>query len=126
MRKALMIATAAAALVSAPAFAAPYNDGYNPAEVGTGAVVGTVAGVGVSEGWFGATVAGTALPTTAVGAAATGGVVGVGTAAGIDAIIQPCRGVSALLGLNKAECGQRQAAIDAQYTGGSHRRVIRR
>jgi hypothetical protein len=129
MRKTLMIATAAVALLSAPAFAAPYDDGYNPAapaEVTTGAVAGTAVGVGVSEGWFGATAAGVALPTTAVGAAATGGVVGVGAAAGIDAIIQPCRGVSALLGLNKAQCAQRQAALDANYAGGPHRRVVRR
>lgn len=125
MRKALMIAAAAAALASAPALAAePYYD-YNPAapaEVTTGAVTGTVVGVGVSEGWFGATAAGVALPTTAVGAAATGGVVGVGTVAGIDAVIQPCRGVSALLGLNKAECAARQQAM---YTPHHGRRVVR-
>src|SRR3954469_12963065 len=128
MRKALMIATAAVALFSAPAFAAePYYD-YNPAapaDVTTGAVAGTVAGVGVSEGWFGATVAGTALPAGAVGAAAAGGVVGVGAAAGVDAVIQPCRGFHAVFGLNRAECAQRQAALESPQTV-THRRVIRR
>jgi hypothetical protein len=122
-----MIATAAVALLSAPAFAAePYYE-YNPgapAEIGAGVVTGTVVGVGVSEGWFGATVAGTALPAGAVGAAATGGVVGVGTVAGIDSVIQPCRGFHAVFGMNRAECAARQQVAMAPQT--THRRTVHR
>ena len=127
MRKALMIATAAVALMSAPAFAAePYYE-YNPAapiDVTTGAVTGTVVGVGVSEGWFGATVAGSVLPAGAIGAAATGGVVGVGTVAGVDAVFQPCRGLQAVFGMNRAECAARQQVAMAPQT--THRRTVHR
>jgi hypothetical protein len=44
------------------------------------------------------------LPATTAGAIATGGIVGVGTVALVDAFIQPCRGFSALFGLNKDKC----------------------
>jgi hypothetical protein len=125
MRKAILIAAATVAL-SAPAFAqtAEYNP-YAPAEVATGAVAGTVAGVAVSEAWIGGGL-GAALPATTAGAVATGGVVGVGTVAGIDAVVQPCRGLQAVFGANRQYCAQRQAAIDAQLTGAPGRRVIRR
>jgi len=89
MRKALMIATAAVALMSAPAFAAePYYE-YNPAapiDVTTGAVTGTVAGV--------------------------------------DAVIQPCRGLQAVFGMNRAECAARQQIALAPQT--THRRTVHR
>jgi hypothetical protein len=132
MRKTLM-AIAAVATLSTPAFAASqvtvYGGDYNPAapaEVTTGAVAGTAVGVGVSEGWITSSAVGAALPATAVGAAAVGGVAGVGAAAGIDAVIQPCRGVQALFGMNKQACAQRQAALDAQQMGTTHRRIVRR
>jgi hypothetical protein len=131
MRKAILAMAAVAALAT-PALAAQrvtvYGD-YNPAapaEVTTGAVTGAVVGVGVSEGWWGSTIGGAALPTTAAGAAAVGGVAGVGTAVAIDAAIQPCRGFQALFGLNQPQCAQRQAALDAQYVGTHQRRVVRR
>jgi hypothetical protein len=119
MRKILMTIAAVAA-ISTPALAESvtiYGD-YNPAapaEATTGAVVGTAAGVGIYEGWFGSTVAGAALPATAAGAATVGGVVGVGTVAAVDGIIQPCRGVQAFFGLNKDAC------VNGNYVG--HGRV---
>jgi len=131
MRKTILAMAAVAALAT-PALAAQQVTVYGnsnpaaPAEVTTGAVAGTAVGVGVSEGWFGTTVAGSALPATAAGAAAVGGVAGVGAAAGIDAVIQPCRGFQALFGMNQQACAQRQAALDAQYMGTTHRRVVRR
>lgn len=135
MRKTILAMAAVAALAT-PALAAPtrvtvYGDQhYNPAapaEVTTGAVAGTAVGVGLSEGWISGSIGGAALPATAAGATAVGGVVGVGAAAGIDAAIQPCRGFQALFGMNQQACAQRQAALDAQYMGTTHhRRVVRR
>jgi hypothetical protein len=123
MRKAILIAAATVAL-SAPAFAQTEYNPYAPAEVTTGAVAGTVAGVAVSEAWIGGGL-GAALPATTAGAVATGGVVGVGTVAGIDAVVQPCRGLQAVFGMNRQYCAQRQAMVDAQLTGTRGRRVIR-
>ena len=50
-------------------------------------------------------------PTTVAGSIAVGGVAGVGTVALIDAVVQPCRGFQALLGLNKSEC------VDGEWVG---------
>jgi hypothetical protein len=131
MRKTLM-AIAAVAALSTPALAASQVTVYGnqnpaaPAEVATGAVAGTAVGVGLSEGWITGSIGGAALPATAAGAAAVGGVAGVGAAAGIDAVIQPCRGLQALFGMNQQACAQRQAALDAQQMGTTHRRVVRR
>ena len=62
-----------------------------------GAVVGTVVGIGLYEGWFGNTVTATGLGTT--GGAITGGfVAGVATAALIHAATTPCTGFHALFG----------------------------
>jgi len=123
MRKALSILTVAAtAAIAVPAStqAATYGtDRTAAAAVTTGAVTGTVIGLGVSEGWWGATAAGAALPTTVAGAVAVGGVAGVGTMALIDAVVQPCRGFSALFGMNKGAC------VNGQYVG-YQPRVIRR
>jgi hypothetical protein len=118
MRKALMIAVASVAF-AAPAFAQSNYENYEynpaaPAEVTTGAVAGTAAGIGLSEGWFGGTVGSSALAATTAGAIAGGGVAGVGVAAGLDAVTQRCRGAAALFRLNYEECAQRQAAMDAQ------------
>jgi len=74
-------------------------------------VTGTVIGLDVAEGRWGATAAGAALPATAAGAVAVGGVAGVGTVALIDAFVQPCRGF---------------AALNGQYVGYRPRTVIRR
>jgi hypothetical protein len=121
MRKTILAIAAVSALAT-PAFAESVTvygrDYYNPAapaEVATGAVAGTAVGVGISEGWFGTTVAGSALPATAAGAATVGGVVGVGAVAAIDGVVQPCRGVQAFFGMNKDAC------VDGHYVG--HGRV---
>lgn len=109
---AMCVATAAA--IATPALAQPgYRDyAYAPqseqqartaAAFGAGAVGGTVVGLGISEGWWGSAAA-AALPTTAVGAAAIGGVAGIGIVAAVDAFTQPCRGVAALFGLNRGQC----------------------
>jgi hypothetical protein len=117
------MAIAALSVLSTPALArnvTVYGD-YNPAgpaEVTTGAVAGTAVGIGVSEGWFsGALGSSTAVAASTAGAATVGGVAGVGTIAALDAIIQPCRGFSALFGANKDSC------VNGHYVG--QRTVIR-
>lgn len=112
MRKTIM-AIAAIAALSTPALAASrvtvYGDANPaaPAEITTGAVAGTAVGVGVSEGWFGASGAlgsSSAIAASTAGAATVGGVAGVGAVAAIDSVIQPCRGFQAFFGLNKESC----------------------
>ena len=66
----------------------------SPAATTTGVAAGTVVGLGLTQGWWGASAA--ALPVSAAGAAVTGGVAGIGTIAMIDAATQPCRGFRAL------------------------------
>jgi hypothetical protein len=98
MRKILSaLALAAVAATATPALAEP--DGVNPNYGGyyvapvAGVAVGTAVGVGLYEGWFSTSSAFVAAaPATAVGAAAVGGVVGIGTVALIDAATQHCRG----------------------------------
>lgn len=109
MRKTLcMISLAvAAALATSTAEAAPYVDAPNyaaPAEATVGVIGGTVIGLGISEGWWGSTAAGATLPTTAAGAAALGGVAGIGAVAVVDAAVQPCRGFHAMFALNHGAC----------------------
>jgi hypothetical protein len=121
MRKLLCVLSlaGAAALTASTAQAAyyypvtvyPQYPVRTPAETTTGVVAGTAVGVGVSEGWFGSTVAGAALPAGAAGAAAVGGVAGIGAIALIDAATQPCRGFAALFGLNHGAC------VDGHYVG---------
>jgi hypothetical protein len=96
MRKLLSILTlAAAAAIATPALAEP--EGVNPNYAGhyiapvAGAAVGTAVGVGLYNGWYSGAFA-AAAPATAVGAAAVGGVAGIGTIALIDAFTQHCRG----------------------------------
>jgi hypothetical protein len=124
MRKVLPMLAVAAAVVATPAFAAHENRAVQGAEVGAGVVGGTVVGLGVSEGWWGATAAGAALPATAAGAAAVGGVAGVGGIALLDAVFQPCRGFQALLTISHGQCA------NGEYVGyheaAPPRRVIRR
>lgn len=126
MRKALFALPIAAAAFATPALAQPYE--YYPAAPWVaGAAVGTLAGVGLYNGWYtswGA--AGATFPATAAGAAVAGGVIGVGTVVLIDAAVQPCRGFHALFDLNHGRCvygeyvGDRVAAV-----GPRHRRVYR-
>lgn len=112
MRKALYaisIAALAAGLAT-PALADPPRQRDNVAPV-AGVVGGTVIGLGLSEAWWGASpaIAGAALPTSALGAAAIGGVAGIGGVALVDAAIQPCAGFHAMLNLNEQYCAQQNA-----------------
>jgi peptidoglycan/LPS O-acetylase OafA/YrhL len=102
MRKILFALSAVAALAFAlPASAQDYyytqdryyGPNYAPWVIGAGA--GTLVGVGLYNGWYGGSFA-ASLPSTAAGAAATGGIAGVGTVALIDAATQPCAGFRAL------------------------------
>jgi hypothetical protein len=119
-----VLAVATAAALATPAFADPaesnpnYNNGsYAVAPAVGGVAVGTVAGVGLYEGWFGSSAAVAALPTTAAGAAAVGGVAGVGTVAAVDSVIEPCRGFAAVFGANSHEC------VNGAYVGDQPRMV---
>lgn len=117
------ISLTAAAAFATPALAQPprYHDyAYAPATqreagtavaVGSGVVGGTVFGLGTSEGWWGSAIAGAALPTTVAGAAALGGVAGIGTAALVDAALEPCRGFAAMFDLSHGEC------VNGEYVG---------
>jgi hypothetical protein len=128
MRKALLAvsAVALAAALATPAQAARRQPDYvAPA---AGVVVGTVVGLGVSEGWWGATVAGTtALPATTAGAAAVGGVAGIGGIALVDAAIQPCAGFHAMFLLNEQYCAEQNAQrlARAQHVAYRHSRRAR-
>jgi hypothetical protein len=125
MRKlitALSVAAVTAAAIAMPTLASAQESGqYSTGYAGpvAGAVVGTAVGVGLYEGWFGtnAALAGSALPTTAAGAATVGGVAGVGTVALIDSVFQPCRGFHALFGANKDAC------VNGEYVGYTPRRM---
>ena len=117
----LSLAAVTAAAVAMPTLASAepaYGRGEGPTTYSyvapvAGLAAGTVVGVGLYNGWFGAapTIAGGALPTTAAGAAAMGGVAGIGAVALIDGVAQPCRGFHALFGAN------REACVDGQYVG---------
>ncbi|HZT25817.1 MAG TPA: hypothetical protein VFA57_08965 [Pseudolabrys sp.] len=126
MRKTLCAISIAAlaAVLAAPATAAPRHPDYVAPTVGV--VGGTVVGLGLSEGWWGAApaVAGAALPTTAVGAAAVGGVAGIGGIAFVDAMIEPCQGFQAMFLLNERYCAEQNAQRIA-YAEGATRPVYR-
>lgn len=119
---------AAIAAVAVPTMAsaerAPGQGDYYPYAVpAAGVATGAVVGFGLYNGWFGASpaIAGTALPTTAAGAATVGGIAGVGAVALIDGVFQPCRGFHALFGANKDACA------NGEYVGYQQRpvRVVR-
>lgn len=117
MRKlmiALSAATIAAAALATPAMA---DVDVTTGEVVAGAAVGTAVGVGVYQGWYGSGMTATALGATAGTAAVAGGIAGVGTIALIDAVIQPCRGFHAILGLNSGACA------NGEYVGYGPRRM---
>ncbi len=119
MRKlitALSVAAVTAAAVAIPTFASAQEGQYTTGYAGPVAgAVGTAVGVGLYNGWYGSNAAlfGTALPTTAAGAATAGGIAGVGTVALIDAAFQPCRGFHALFGANKEACANGEYVGDA-------------
>src|SRR5665213_706639 len=118
----LSVAVIVAAALATPAMARmdSYHETPATAEVVTGAAVGTAAGVGLSEGWFGSGATVTALGATAGTAAVAGGVAGVGTVALLDAVVQPCRGFHALFGLNHGAC------VNGEYVGYAPERRVHR
>ena len=121
MRRALYTISIAAiaATLAAPALAEPPRQPDYVAPT-AGVVGGTVVGLGLTEGWWGASpaIAGTALPTTVAGAAAVGGVAGIGGIALVDAAIQPCAGFHAMFLLNQDYCA-RQNAQQLAYEEGA-------
>jgi hypothetical protein len=124
MRKlitALSVAAVTAGAVALPTLASAQDAQYTTGYVGpvAGAAVGTAVGVGLYNGWYGASpaVGSLVLPTTAAGAATVGGVAGVGTVAAIDSVFQPCRGFHALFGANKDAC------VNGEYVGYAPRRM---
>lgn len=118
MRKALYALPVIAAAFATPALAQPYYDNapYPPAApVVAGAAVGTAAGLGFYNGWYGA-----AFTMPALTSAAVGGVAAVGTVAFVDALLQPCRGFHAMFDLSHGQC------VNGQYVGYQPRPVAYR
>jgi hypothetical protein len=117
MRKTLIALSAAAALTAtaaSPALSNPrhhhhHHHGWVAPAVGAG--VGTVVGVGLYHGWFGAstTAAAGSLATSTAGAATAGGLAGVGTIALIHAASTKCQGLHALFGGS--------GCVNGQYVG---------
>lgn len=119
MRKTLLALSALSVVaLAAPASAQPAYDraGYYPAWPWVaGAAAGTVVGLGLAEGWFSGSLA-ASLPASTAGAAAVGGVAGVGTVVLIDAATQPCAGFRALLSPFAYAPGQ-SGCVNGQYVG---------
>jgi hypothetical protein len=115
MRKTLIALSAAAALAAAasPALSNPRHHHHDHSWVapGVGAVTGTVVGVGLYHGWFGAstTAAAGTLAASTAGAATAGGIAGVGTLALVHAATAKCQGFHALLGGS--------GCVNGQYVG---------
>lgn len=114
-----LLALSAIAAVATPASAQPRHSHYIAPVAG--AAVGTAVGVGLWNGWWTNSIG---LPASSVaGAAATGGVAGVGTAALIHAATTPCQGFHAILGgfLTSPE-----GCVNGQYVGDQPVRMTRR
>jgi hypothetical protein len=116
---ALSIAAVAAAALITPASAEidGVNPNYAPAAVATGAVVGTLAGVGLYHGWYGSSAFVTAGGATAGTAAALGGVAGVGTVVLLEGLTAKCHGFG-VLWTARSECE------NGQYVGDGPRRRV--
>jgi hypothetical protein len=101
MRKTIMTLVAALAVaftLSSPADAGSRHKHPHKATIITGAVVGTLVGFGLYEGWFGTSsslTTGTLASSTA-GAATGGFIAGVATVALIHASTTPCSGFHAI------------------------------
>ncbi|MBK8007391.1 MAG: hypothetical protein IPK23_02260 [Rhizobiales bacterium] len=118
MRKTLIALSAVAALATAasPALANPrHHDHHHHHNAwiapGVGVVAGTVVGVGLYHGRFGAsaTAAAGSLATSTAGAVAAGGIAGVGTIALIHAATTKCQGFHAIFGGS--------GCVNGQYVG---------
>ena len=116
MRKTLIALSAAAALTAtaaSPVLANEHHRHHHNAWVApaVGVGVGTLVGVGLYHGWYGAstTAAFGTLATTTGGAIAAGGIAGVGTVALIHAATTPCQGFGAIFG--------QSGCVNGQYVG---------
>jgi hypothetical protein len=113
MRKIIpALALVAAAAVATPALAEvdSVNPNYAPAVVATGAAVGTLAGVGLYQGWYGSSAFVTSAGATAGTAAAAGGVAGVGAVALLEGVTAKCHGFG-VLWTPRSEC------VNGQWIG---------
>jgi hypothetical protein len=122
MRKiipALTLAAVAAAALITPASAEVdgVNPNYAPAVVATGAAVGTLAGVGLYQGWYGSSAFVTSAGATAGTAAAVGGVAGVGTVVLLEGLTAKCHGFG-VLWTARSEC------VNGQWVGDGPRRRV--
>jgi hypothetical protein len=122
MRKiipALTFAAVAAAALITPASAEVdgVNPNYAPAVVATGAAVGTLAGVGLYQGWYGSSAFVTSAGATAGTAAAVGGVAGVGTVVLLEGLTAKCHGFG-VLWTARSEC------VNGQWVGDGPRRRV--
>lgn len=117
MRKAFIAVSTAAALAVTATAASAGDRGYDPrtpALLGTGAVVGTLVGVGLINGWGGSTAFAASAGGTAAASAVAGGVAGVGAVALIHAATTPCTGFDALFGsFRQGPSG----CVDGKYVG---------
>lgn len=101
MRKMILTLVAALAVaftVSSPADAGGKRHNPNKPLIITGAVVGTLVGIGLYDGWFSAstTQSAGAFARSGAGAATGGFIAGVATVALIHAATTPCQGFHAL------------------------------
>jgi len=99
MRKTILTLVAALAVaftISSPASAGGKHHPHKPTII-AGAVVGTLVGIGLYEGWFVSNnVATGAIATTTTGAVTGGFIAGVATVAMIHAATTPCQGFHAI------------------------------
>jgi hypothetical protein len=122
MRKVVMILSAVAALaVATPASAKTIKAPAYPWIAG--AAVGTAAGVALYNGWWTGSTVGKAIGASAVGSAAAGFVIGVGTIALIDAATQPCKGFRALF---SPFYNQPSGCVNGKYVGYAPRKKAKR
>jgi len=126
MRKIIsLLVLAAAAAAATPALAQP--DNVNPnygyaAPVVAGAAVGTLAGVGLYQGWYGSSGFVTAAGATAGTAAVVGGVAGVGTVVLLEGLTAKCHGFG-VLWTPRNECANGQWIGDGPVV--RHRQAMR-
>jgi hypothetical protein len=116
--KILMLSAAAAVFMATPAMAHSHYHSKKVVVPVAGAVVGTVVGVGIYNGWFGSTVGGAVLPTTVGGAVAGGLLAGIGTVALLHATFTPCTGLQAVF--SPFFPGNARGCVDGKYVGHKH------
>jgi hypothetical protein len=100
MRKTILTLVAALAVaftISSPASAGGLKHHPHKATIVAGAVVGTLVGIGLYEGWFATnSLTTSSLATSSAGAATGGFIAGVATVAMIHAATTPCTGFHAI------------------------------